>query len=161
MVCLRLLCACGCHLDANILQWVHNKVQGSPEVESSTILGLVGSNQFMPCPQWLCPSFKGFTLSLSYLTSFAKWHAKFFYSSSCSPNLSASPEASRVVDQAHPSITSALLLSNSSLSLLLDIRGHQPTHSRDSHALVFFAAVHSEQFLRQMHQPSRCLGTSL
>ena len=154
-------CACGCHLDANVLQWVHNEVQGLPEVESSTILGLGGSNQFMPCPQWLCPSFKGFTLSLSYLTSFTKWHANFFHSSSCSPTLLASPEASRVVDQAHPSITSALLLYNSSLSLLLDTGGHKPTHSRDSHAFVFFAGVHPEQFLRQVHQPSRCLGTSL
>ena len=33
-----------CHLDANILQWTYNEVQGPPEVESSTVLDLLNSN---------------------------------------------------------------------------------------------------------------------
>ena len=36
-----------CHLTyANVLQWAHNKAQGLLECKSSTILGLVSSNQF-------------------------------------------------------------------------------------------------------------------
>ena len=46
-----------CHL-ANVLQRVHNDVQGLLEVESSAILDLVGSNQFLSYPQWPCYSFK-------------------------------------------------------------------------------------------------------
>lgn len=41
------------HLDANILQWAYNEAQHPLEVESSTILDLFGSNQFMSCPQAL------------------------------------------------------------------------------------------------------------
>ena len=37
-----------CHLAyANVLQWVYNVAEGPLEVESSAILDLVGSNQFM------------------------------------------------------------------------------------------------------------------
>ena len=34
------------------------------EVEPSAVLGLIGSNQFLLYPQWLCPSFKGCSLPL-------------------------------------------------------------------------------------------------
>ena len=44
----------GCVIQhANELKWAHNEVQGLPEVKYSTILGLVGSKQFMFCPQQL------------------------------------------------------------------------------------------------------------
>ena len=35
-----------CHL-ADVLQWAYNEAQGLWEVEFSTLLGLVGSNQFL------------------------------------------------------------------------------------------------------------------
>ena len=38
-----------CHL-ANVLQWRYNEAQVLLEVESSTVLDLVGSNQFLSCP---------------------------------------------------------------------------------------------------------------
>ena len=39
-----------CHLDANVLQCAYNEAQGPLEVDSSVILDLVGSNQFLSCP---------------------------------------------------------------------------------------------------------------
>ena len=57
-----------CHLAyANILQSVYNEAPGLLEVESSTILDLVGSNQFLSRPQGLCHSFKGYALPPSLL----------------------------------------------------------------------------------------------
>ena len=38
------------------------------EVESSTILGLIGSKQFLSYPQWLCHAFSGCALPLSLLS---------------------------------------------------------------------------------------------
>lgn len=38
---------------------LYNEAQGPLEVESSAILDLVGSNQFLLYPQWLCHAFKG------------------------------------------------------------------------------------------------------
>ena len=53
----------GCHLAyGNPLQCVYNEAQGLPGVESSNILDLVGSNQYMSYPQRLCHSFKGCAL---------------------------------------------------------------------------------------------------
>ena len=38
----------GCVIQhANVLQWAYNEAQGLPEVKSSSILGLAGSNQFL------------------------------------------------------------------------------------------------------------------
>ena len=54
-----------CHLDANELI---NEGQGLLEVEFSTFLSLVGSNQFSSYLQWLCHSFKGCTLPSSLLS---------------------------------------------------------------------------------------------
>ena len=45
----------------------HNEAQGPLEVESSTILGLIGSNQFMSYHQWLCHYFKVSALTPSLL----------------------------------------------------------------------------------------------
>ena len=57
-----------CHLTyASELQLAYNETQGLLEVKSSAILDLVGSNQFMSYPQWLCHSFKGCVLLLSLL----------------------------------------------------------------------------------------------
>ena len=66
------LCVCGGGTlsYANILQRVHNEARGLPEVESSTILGLIGSNQFSLYPQWLCHPFKGCALPASLLFHF-------------------------------------------------------------------------------------------
>ena len=52
-------CPWVCHLAyANALQSLYNEAQGLLEVEASTILGFIGSNQFLLCPQQLCHSFK-------------------------------------------------------------------------------------------------------
>ena len=51
-----------------ILQRVYNEAQGLLEAESSAILGLVGSNQFMSYPQGLCQSFKSCALPASLLS---------------------------------------------------------------------------------------------
>ena len=57
-----------CHLAyANVLQPAYNEAQGLLVVESSTILDLVDSNQFMLYPQELCHSFKGCALPPSPL----------------------------------------------------------------------------------------------
>ena len=54
-------CLWVCHL-ANAFQQAYNEAQSLLEVESSAILDLVGSNQFLSCPvamsffQWLCPA---------------------------------------------------------------------------------------------------------
>ena len=53
---------------ANVLQRTYNEAQVLLEVDSSAILGLISSNQFMSYPQWLCHSFKGCTLPLSFLS---------------------------------------------------------------------------------------------
>ena len=39
-----------CHLGANVLQWVYNEAPVSLEAESSVILDLDGSDQFLSCP---------------------------------------------------------------------------------------------------------------
>ena len=50
------------------LQWAFNEVQALlVEVDSSTILGLLTSNQFILCSQHLSYSFKGCALPLSCL----------------------------------------------------------------------------------------------
>jgi len=50
------------------LQWAFNEVQALlVEVDSSTILGLLTSNQFILCSQHLSHSFKGCALPLSCL----------------------------------------------------------------------------------------------
>ena len=52
-------CLWACHL-ANALQQAYNEAQSLLKVETSAILDLVGSNQFLSCPvamslfQWLC-----------------------------------------------------------------------------------------------------------
>lgn len=49
---------------------MYNEAQGLQEVESSTILGLIVSNQFLLHPQWLYHSPKGYALTRpSYLSS--------------------------------------------------------------------------------------------
>ena len=55
-----------CHLDASVLQWVHNEAQGPLEVTSSAILDLVGSSQFVISSR-PCHSFKGCGLPASLL----------------------------------------------------------------------------------------------
>ena len=57
----------GCVIQLGVLQGAYSEVQGLVEADSSTTLDLAGSNQFMLCPQWLCYSFKGCALPLSYL----------------------------------------------------------------------------------------------
>ena len=69
-----------CHLAyANVLQWVHNEAQDQVEVNSSTILDLFGSNQFLLYPQWLYHSFKGHALPHSLLFHYGSvWDFVFF-----------------------------------------------------------------------------------
>ena len=87
--------ACGCHLTyANVVQWVYNGAQGLLDVESSAILGLVGSNQFLLYPQYhsfkgcaLPPSLCLTTLSLVYhstpTTESVTWPLFFYFLSLC------------------------------------------------------------------------------
>ena len=73
-------CLWVCHL-ANALQWAYTEAQGLLEVESSAILDLVGSNQFLSCPMAMSILLKGCALPPSllfqyhtgYLTSFAHY----------------------------------------------------------------------------------------
>lgn len=47
---------------------MYKEAQVPLEVDSSAILGLISSNQFMSYPQWLCHFFKGCALPLSFLS---------------------------------------------------------------------------------------------
>ena len=53
-----------------VLQWAYTKAQGPLEVESSAILDLDDSNQFMSYPQLVSHSFKGCALPPSCFTFF-------------------------------------------------------------------------------------------
>ena len=56
---------------ADVSQWGRNESQGLQEVQSSTILDLVSSNQFMSYPQELSHSCRGYVLPLpSHFSSF-------------------------------------------------------------------------------------------
>ena len=48
----------------------YNEAQGPLEVELPATLDLVGSNQFLSYPQWLCHSFKGCALPPSLLSQY-------------------------------------------------------------------------------------------
>ena len=63
---------------ANVLQGAYNEAQGLLEVKSSTILGLIGSNQFLLYPQQLCHSFNGYALSPSFLSQSQQGKASLF-----------------------------------------------------------------------------------
>ena len=60
-----------CHLaHANLVQWAYNEAQGLLEVDSSALLDLTHSNQFLSYPQWLCHSLKDSALPSCFLLHF-------------------------------------------------------------------------------------------